>query len=153
PELLGAGFVFLQRPVLVSLPLRIGNARARNNADRCKRKNGFLESGFHHVTPSAAGWLRALFIWNVSRDEPWSLRNQTGKMLAYLGRVRSAVRARRGERNRIGKKFLLGRSIETNLCSLRCGVGANAHSLPPASCSGQPPMRGLPMWRWLHASR
>jgi hypothetical protein len=66
PELLGAGFVLFQSPILISLRLRTGHARARNNADRCKRKNRSMEYRFHRVTPYAAGRLRELFVLDVS---------------------------------------------------------------------------------------
>src|SRR5262249_40698293 len=51
PEFLGTGFVFLQCPALVGLPLRIGYARTADNASCRKRKNGSMESGCHRVTP------------------------------------------------------------------------------------------------------
>ncbi|MGY4449022.1 hypothetical protein ACVWZR_003682 [Bradyrhizobium sp. i1.3.1] len=52
PELLGAGFVFLQLAVLVLL-LRADCACPREKGNRCKRQDG-LKDGlmeFHHVTP------------------------------------------------------------------------------------------------------
>src|SRR5262249_39090354 len=51
PELLGARLVFLQRAVLVLLLLRMGKARPRNKPGCCQRKNGFMESRYHRVTP------------------------------------------------------------------------------------------------------
>jgi hypothetical protein len=56
PELLGAGFVLLQRLVLVLL-LRVTGACPREKGNRCKRQDGLkggLKDGsmeFHRVTP------------------------------------------------------------------------------------------------------
>src|SRR6185437_784619 len=105
PEFLVAGFVLLEGPILVGLRLRTGHARARDNADCRKRKNRSMENRFHPVSPYAARRLRKLLILDGSRGRTAGLRGSDAKMLAHPGRERSAVSAKRSNRNNIDREF------------------------------------------------
>ncbi|MGY4432102.1 hypothetical protein ACVWWO_004579 [Bradyrhizobium sp. F1.13.1] len=81
PELLGAGFVFLQRLVLVLL-LRVTDACPREKGNRCKRQDGLKDGSmeFHRVTPLRQPSGLHIYFILLSRGEVRTLsRGQTQK--------------------------------------------------------------------------